>query len=352
MEVFKAFPRDRIQQRFVEQITSTIQLLTVVEEVLVEVFKASPRDRAQQRIVEQISSFLQLLTVVEEVLVEVFTASPRDRAQQRFVKQKMSTFQFLTVVESWVMVFFRPHQLGLLMRALLFVAVVWARLVLLVTMPLAVLLLVARLVLLVTMHFVFWLLVASQFSSISASSSLILTANGSPKDMASPSWSSIPWVHSTLSSGRTSKCGMMMSSTGSAPMSLCSNLLVVQDELGRGWILTLLVDQASTGMRCGSRRRSLLAGSTQCGWVRGEGLGQLQWYGKAGFAGDPAPRAVPSLCCFFSGDDFRNGFWKNFTRRSSPWLSPYSAQCLVRHWIHAVWYVAMCVSTAPVAEPS
>ena len=53
----------------------------------------------------------------------------------------------------------------------------------------------------------------------------------------------------------------------------------------------------------------------------------------------------------FLGDDFRNGFWKNFTRRSSSWLSPYSAQCLVRHWIHAVWYVAMCVSTAPVAEP-
>ena len=42
----------------------------------------------------------------------------------------------------------------------------------------------------------------------------------------------------------------------------------------------------------------------------------------------------------FLGDDFRNGFWKNFTRRSSSWLSPYSAQCLVRHWIHAVWYVA------------
>ena len=121
--------------------------------------------------------------------MEVFTASPRDRAQQRFVKQNMSTFQFLMVVESWVMVFFRPHQLGLLMRALLFVAVVWARLVLLVTMPLAVLLLVPRLVLLVTMHFVFWLLVASQFSSSSASSSLILAASGSPKDMASPSWS-------------------------------------------------------------------------------------------------------------------------------------------------------------------
>ena len=128
-------------------------------DVLVEVFMASPKDRAQQRIV-QISSFLQLLTVVVEVLVEVFTASPRDRAQHRFVKQNMSTFQFLTVVESWVMVFFRPHQLGLLMRALLFVAVVWARLVLLVTMPLAVLLLVARQVLLVKMPLVVLLLAA------------------------------------------------------------------------------------------------------------------------------------------------------------------------------------------------
>ena len=45
----------------------------------------------------------------------------------------------------------------------------------------------------------------------------------------------------------------------------------------------------------------------------------------------------------FLGDDFRNGFWKNFTRRSSSWLSPYSAQCLVRHWIHAVWFVAPCL---------
>ena len=96
--VFKAFPRDRTRQRFVEQKTSTIQLLTVVEEVLVEVFKASPRDRAQQPFVEQTTSFLQFLTVVEEVLVEVFTASPRDRAQQRFVKQNMLTFPFLMVV--------------------------------------------------------------------------------------------------------------------------------------------------------------------------------------------------------------------------------------------------------------
>ena len=108
VEVFKAFPKDRIQQRFVEQITSTIQLLTFVEEVLMEVFKASPRDRAPQWFVEQISSFLQLLTLVEEVLVEFFTASPRDRAPQRFVNQSMSTFQFLPLVELGDGVFSAP----------------------------------------------------------------------------------------------------------------------------------------------------------------------------------------------------------------------------------------------------
>ena len=74
------------------------------------------------------------------------------------------------------------------------------------------------------------LLAARQFSSSPASFSFGLTASGSPKDVAAPSWSSITRVHSTLSSGRTSRCGMMMTSTGSAPMSLCSNLLVVQDE--------------------------------------------------------------------------------------------------------------------------
>ena len=56
-----------------------ILLFLVVEEVLVVVFKAFPRDRTQQRFVEQITSSFQLLTVVEEVLVEVFKASPRDR---------------------------------------------------------------------------------------------------------------------------------------------------------------------------------------------------------------------------------------------------------------------------------
>ena len=98
MVVFKASPRDRVQQPFVEQTKSFLQLFTLVEEVLVEVFKASPKDRAQQRFVEQTTSFLQLLTVVVEVLVEVFKASPRDRAHQRFLEQKTSTFPFLTVV--------------------------------------------------------------------------------------------------------------------------------------------------------------------------------------------------------------------------------------------------------------
>ena len=69
----------------------------VVEEVLVEVFKASPRDRAQQRFLELITLTLLFLTVVEEVLVVVFTASPRDRAQQRFVEQNMLTLLCLTV---------------------------------------------------------------------------------------------------------------------------------------------------------------------------------------------------------------------------------------------------------------
>ena len=89
--------RDRAQQRFLVQIESTLLFLTIVEEVLGEVFKASPKDRAQQRFVEE-NMLLLLFTVVEEVLGEVFKASPRDRAHQRFVEQKTSTFPFLMVV--------------------------------------------------------------------------------------------------------------------------------------------------------------------------------------------------------------------------------------------------------------
>ena len=40
----------------------------IVEEVLMEVFTASPRDRAQQRFLVQITSTLLFLTSVEEVL--------------------------------------------------------------------------------------------------------------------------------------------------------------------------------------------------------------------------------------------------------------------------------------------
>ena len=57
-------------------------------EVLVEVFKASPRDRAQQRFVVLKTSIFLFLTVVEEVLVEevlveVFKGFPKDRVPQR-----------------------------------------------------------------------------------------------------------------------------------------------------------------------------------------------------------------------------------------------------------------------------
>ena len=105
---------ERISERTVEQLV----------DISSEVFKVSLPDRVQQRFVEQNTLAFQFLSVVEGWAMEVFTASPRDRAPQRFVEQNTSTFQFLTVVESWVMVFFRSHQLGLLMRALLFVAAV------------------------------------------------------------------------------------------------------------------------------------------------------------------------------------------------------------------------------------
>ena len=96
VEVFTASPRDRAHQRFLAQVMSTVRF-RVVEEVLVEVFTASPMDRAQHRFLEQITLTLRF-TVVEEVLGEVFQASPKDRAHQRFVEQNMSTLLFLTVV--------------------------------------------------------------------------------------------------------------------------------------------------------------------------------------------------------------------------------------------------------------
>ena len=72
---------DRFQQRFLEQITSTLLFLTVVEEVLEEVFTASPRDRAQQRFVEQNMLTLLFLMVVLER--EVFALFPEDSIPQR-----------------------------------------------------------------------------------------------------------------------------------------------------------------------------------------------------------------------------------------------------------------------------
>ena len=112
-----AFSPGQGSSAVVEQNTLTFQFLLVVEGLAMEVFLVSLPDRVQQRLVKLNTSTFQFLSVVEGWAMEVFTASPRDRAQQRFVMQNMSTFQFLTVVKSWVMVFFRPHQLGLLMRA-------------------------------------------------------------------------------------------------------------------------------------------------------------------------------------------------------------------------------------------
>ena len=80
MEVFKALPRDRVQQPFVEQTKSFLQVFTLVEEVLVEVFKASPKDRAQQRFLEQNTSTFPFLTVV--LKREVVTVFPEDRVPQ------------------------------------------------------------------------------------------------------------------------------------------------------------------------------------------------------------------------------------------------------------------------------
>ena len=77
-----------LQQRTAEQITSTLQFLMVVEEVLVEVFKASPRDRAHQRFVEQKTSTFPFLMVVLER--EVFTVFPEDRVPQRLLLSRPS----------------------------------------------------------------------------------------------------------------------------------------------------------------------------------------------------------------------------------------------------------------------
>ena len=57
---------------------------------LVEVFKASPRDRAHQRFVEQITKTLLFFTVVEKVLVVVFTGfSSGHQSGQRSAEQNV-----------------------------------------------------------------------------------------------------------------------------------------------------------------------------------------------------------------------------------------------------------------------
>ena len=59
---------------------------------------------------------------------------------------------------------------------------------------------------------------------------------------------------------------------------------------------------------------------------------------KAVIAGDPAPRAVSSFRWPMMLGIMAGMLWKDSCLIS--WLSPYSAHCLVRHWIHAVLYVA------------
>ena len=63
-----------LQQRTVEQITSTLQLLMVVEEVLVEVFKVFPKDRVPLRLPVSRPSLL---------IVEVFKVFLEERVPQR-----------------------------------------------------------------------------------------------------------------------------------------------------------------------------------------------------------------------------------------------------------------------------
>ena len=72
VEIFKASPRDRAHQRFVEQKTSTLPFLTVVLER--EVFKVFPEDRVPQRLPLSRPSVL---------IVEVFKVFPVDRVPQR-----------------------------------------------------------------------------------------------------------------------------------------------------------------------------------------------------------------------------------------------------------------------------
>ena len=72
MEVFKASPRDRAHQRFVEQKTSTFPFLTVV--LVREVFTVFPEDRVPQRL---------LFSKPSVWIVEVLNVFLVDRVPQR-----------------------------------------------------------------------------------------------------------------------------------------------------------------------------------------------------------------------------------------------------------------------------
>ena len=74
MKVFKASPRDRVQQRFVVQTTSFLHLFTLVEVLRGGLQGSSPGTRFNSRLWSRRRQFLQLLKVVVEVLGEVFQA--------------------------------------------------------------------------------------------------------------------------------------------------------------------------------------------------------------------------------------------------------------------------------------
>ena len=103
--------------------------------------------------------------ISKRIVEQIVDHSSEERSSQRIVEQ-------LVDISSGGLSpgVFSASSTGAAVDALLVVAVVWA-----------------RHVLLVKLHLVFCLLAARQFSAITASSSLSLTASGSPKDMASPS---------------------------------------------------------------------------------------------------------------------------------------------------------------------
>ena len=74
-EVYKVHAQDRIQQRLWSRKLTFHFLLVVVDGSVMEAFKVSPRDRVLQRFLEQITLTLQFLRVV--AVLEVLKASSR-----------------------------------------------------------------------------------------------------------------------------------------------------------------------------------------------------------------------------------------------------------------------------------